>query len=312
MTNGTAAASASGGSGSYTYSWNSIPVQTSATATGLSAGNYSVIIPDSNGCPFTGTITVLQDPPPAALISGDSAICIGESTQLTASGGNSYTWNTLATTPSITVNPSVTATYWVIAVSGACTDTAWVTVIVNTLPSANAGTDVTIAYGSTAQLSGSGSGSGSGSYNWSPSSGLSCTNCQNPAASPLTTTTYIVTFTDSNGCSMTDTVVVFVDETCRDIYLPNVFSPNGDGENDELQIYHNNIACISEFRIVIYDRWGEKIFQSENPSFRWDGFYGKLLYETQEMNSTVVAYRMKATFISGKTIDQRGNVSIVR
>jgi len=308
MTNGTASASANGGTSPYTYSWSN--GGTSSQISNLTSQIYSVTITDANGCTKTDTITVNQNPPPVAGISGNDSLCQGESTALTASGGGTYLWNTFSSSASITVTPTTSTGYSVIVTSGACTDTASVNVIVNPLPTANAGADVTIPYGSGTQMNGGSNNPGS-SYTWFPYTGLSCTNCQNPTASPQITTTYIVIVTDANGCTDIDSVTVFVDQTCKDIYLPNAFSPNGDGEDDELRIYINNLLCIKNFQIIIWDRWGEKVFESENQDFRWDGSYTRGLLKGAE-GSAVFVYRMKAEMISGTLIDRKGNISLIR
>lgn len=308
MANGTASASANGGTSPYTYLWSN--GGTTSQITNLASQNYSVTTTDANGCTKTDTITVHQDPPPVAAIIGNSNLCAGESTVLTASGGGTYLWNTFSSAASITVAPAASIGYSVIVTSGNCTSTTSVNVIVNPLPTANAGADVTIPYGSGAQLSGSSSNSGS-SYAWFPLTGLSCTNCQSPIATPQSTTNYIVFVTDANGCTDTDTVTVFVDITCKDIYLPNAFSPNGDGEDDELRIYINNLLCIKDFKIIIWDRWGEKVFQSTEPDFRWNGDYTHGLSNGIE-GCAVFVYRMKAELISGTQIDRKGNISVVK
>ncbi|MBI4930738.1 MAG: gliding motility-associated C-terminal domain-containing protein [Bacteroidetes bacterium] len=305
MTNGIANSSVSGGTLPYTYLWSN--GQTTANASGLAQGNYSVTITDANSCSMSDTVNVNQDPPPNAAISGNTNLCVGESTVLIASGGGTYLWNTFQNTASISITPTSSNGYSVIVTSGNCTDTANVNVIVNPLPTANAGADVTIPIGSGAPLN----SSGGISYNWFPPGGLSCLNCQDPTASPLITTDYIVIVTDANGCTDTDTINVFVDATCQALYLPNAFSPNGDGEDDEWRIYINNLACVKDLKISIWDRWGEKVFESTNTDFKWDGSYTRGLLKGEE-GSAVFVYRMKAEMISGTKIDRRGNVSVVR
>lgn len=306
MTNGTANSSASGGTSPYTYLWSN--AQTTANASGLAQGNYSVTITDANGCTATDTVNVNQDPPPVAGISGNTNLCAGESTTLMASGGGTYLWNTFQSNPSISITPASSSGYSVIVTSGNCTDTANVNVVVNPLPTVNGGADVTIPLGSGTQLNATGNGT---TYYWSPSTGLSCTNCQNPVANPQTTTDYIVTITDANGCTDVDTVTVFVDQTCKVLYLPNAFSPNADGEDDEWRVYINNLACIEDFKITIWDRWGEKIFETSEKDFRWDGTYARGLFKGGE-GTAVFVYRMKATMLNGDKIDRKGNVSLVR
>ncbi len=377
--NGSATATVSGGTSPYIYVWNTFPAQTGATATGLSAGNYSVIITDGNGCTSTGTVTITAPVPPVitititgntpicpgdnvtltasgavvyswswgptttavtvspsvtttytllavdangcsntasvtvtvfppvvAVIVGDTILCVGDVENLTASGGTTYLWNTGATSQSISV--SAAGTYWVIVSVGGCnSDTASVTVVVNPLPVANAGADVTIDYGSGTQLS----GTGGTAYSWTPASGLGCTLCPNPIASPGSTTDYIVFVADANGCTDTDTVNVFVDEECGTPYLPNAFSPNGDGENDSLRIYINNMNCITDFRIMIFNRWGEKVFQSADKYFRWDGDCESGILHG-EQGSAVFVYRLRVEMKKQEMIHRKGNVSLFR
>src|SRR5690606_25999512 len=107
----------------------------------------------------------------------------------------------------------------------------------------NAGMDHTIILGNSTTLN----GSGGINYSWSPSSGLDCSNCPEPAANPLITTSYIVTVTDANGCQSSDTVVVIVEEKFV-VYVPNIFSPNGDLLNDVLLVRGGGVGSI-ELRI---------------------------------------------------------------
>ncbi|MEL6275992.1 MAG: gliding motility-associated C-terminal domain-containing protein, partial [Bacteroidota bacterium] len=105
---------------------------------------------------------------------------------------------------------------------------------------------------------------------WSPASGLSCTTCPFPTAQPTTTTTYFATLTDALGCSTIDSVQITV-KLPGNVFVPNAFSPNGDGVNDELAVFPNqSVARIKDFRI--FDRWGGEIFVLSHLSTpKWDG-----------------------------------------
>jgi len=108
---------------------------------------------------------------------------------------------------------------------------------------------------------------GGTSYLWEPSTGLSCTTCPNPTASPTVTTEYDVTVTNKEGCSWVDSVLVVVLED--QIIVPNVITPNGDAVNDYfvikgLQYYPNS-------SLVIYDRWGKQVYQTSNYQNNWNG-----------------------------------------
>jgi len=308
---GTALSAATGGSGSYSYSWNTSPQQTSPNATGLIPGTiYTVTITDGNGCTMTNTISIGLDPPPVANVSGTTVVCIGDNAVLTASGGLNYSWSNGATTTSITVAATATATYTVTAINGNCFDDTTITVNVNPLPIANAGADTTIMQFQSATLN----GSGGINYQWSPSSDLSCSNCPNPTASPMTTTTYMVTVTDANGCTSSATVTVIVKTIeCPDPYLPNAFSPNGDGDNDVLKIYNKVPQCIQDLKLVIFNRYGEKIYETTDPAFEWNGVYNRgLLAGTSEAGTEVFVYYLQATVFPNNKINKKGNISLVR
>jgi len=88
-------------------------------------------------------------------------------------------------------------------------------------------------------------------------------------------------------------------ENPGELYLPNAFSPNNDGENDLLQIYYENVTCIKTFKIVIYSRWGEEVFESDDPLFQWDGAYKNKLLDT-----AVFVYYINATLTSGEDVNE--------
>lgn len=287
-------------SGATSYSWNN--GVTSAVIITTSSSTYSVIGTDANGCTNTASVVTNVLPPPVASISGNNIICQGDATTLTASGGINYSWTTGATTSFITV--SNTGTYSVIVSIGSCIDTASITVTVNPLPNVNAGNDTTINLGATTLLNGTGSGN---SFSWVPSSGLSCTNCANPTASPSVTTTYTLSVTDTNGCIAWDEVTVTVDPpVCGQLFIPNAFSPNGDGQNDFFRV-HFNPYCIEKLHIKIFNRWGEKVFESNEPLFKWEG-----TYRGKDASCAVFMYVLDVKTIDGKNIKQNGNVSLIR
>ncbi|MBI4929880.1 MAG: gliding motility-associated C-terminal domain-containing protein [Bacteroidetes bacterium] len=165
---------------------------------------------------------------------------------------------------------------------------------------ANAGTDVSIVQGQNTTLN----ASGGGIYNWYPSTGLNCTTCSTPVTSPNTTTTYYVVVSDSFACGNdTDSVTVFVTPTPvspeTTLFFPNAFSPNGDGQNDMLYVK----GSIKEMHLEIYNRWGEKVFESSEQNMGWDG---------KNAPTAVYVYYLKAIMNDGKEIFQKGNISLIR
>ena len=180
-------------------------------------------------------------------------------------------------------------------------------------PAANAGSDVTITIGDSTVLSAS--PSTGVTYSWTPSTGLDCTDCAAPTAKPGDTTTYYLTVKDSNGCVSTDSVTVFVipKDTvnpikCADIFIPDAFSPNGDGANDVLYV-RGTPGCISNFMISVYDRWGETVFETNDITKGWDG-----ISKNKDTGPAVYSYYLRATLLNKKNeqITQKGNITLVR
>ncbi|MBK8347510.1 MAG: gliding motility-associated C-terminal domain-containing protein [Saprospiraceae bacterium] len=124
---------------------------------------------------------------------------------------------------------------------------------------------------------------------------------------PIETTTYTVTVTDKNGCTGTGKITVTVRVvgcTDREEYLPNAFTPNGDNSNDVLMIKSN---VITEMTLVIYNRWGQEMFSTNDINEGWDGTYqGKL------MSPDAYAYYLRATCINGDKFIKKGNVSLLK
>lgn len=302
-TTGSATVLVSGGSSPYTYAW-SPSGGTSASATNLGAGTYTITVTGSDGCTQTQTVTLTQ-PTAIALTSNAVAENCGSadgSASVAASGGTpgyTYVWSNAATNDSISNlsagSYSVTATD-----ANGCTTSSTVVVTNNSTAVANAGASVTITSGQTVQLL----GTGGVTYSWTPSGTLSCSNCQNPVASPTATTIYMLTVTDSNGCTDTDTITVYVDIACGEVYVPNAFSPNGDHQNDMFYVRGN---CIKYLDFSIYNRWGEKVFYTADPAMGWDGTWRNVACE-----NAVFTYYLKATLLDGTEIDRQGNISLVK
>lgn len=162
--------------------------------------------------------------------------------------------------------------------------------------------DLTIVPGSSVVLH----VSGGITYSWSPSANLSCTNCSQPVASPPENTQYCVS-AELNSCSTKTCVNITVScETSNDYSVPNAFTPNGDGNNDEFCLRGWDV-CTSSFQVEIFDRWGEKVFESTDPNFCWSGVYkGKL------MDAGVFVYVMSVQKFDKTTVNRKGNITLIR
>ena len=298
-------------SGGMSYSWLPATGLNNDTIQNPWAGpadttTYYVTVTDSNGCIGVDSVTITVEPLIIAGISGDSVICFGDSIILVAIGSSKYSWNTGDTTQSITVSPSINTKYLVTVTDTCGSTTDSIIVVVNPSPVVYAGKDDTIVLGGSTQLSAfpiDPGQAGALNYTWLPSAELSCTYCQSPWASPENTTTYNVTGVNSEGCSAIDSVIITVDEEVV-IFIPDIFSPNNDGNNDILYLRGKGIQSIY---FAIYDRWGEKVFETTNIDIGWDGnFRGKPL------NPAVFAYYVKGSFTNGDKINEKGNVTLIR
>jgi gliding motility-associated-like protein len=236
----------------------------------------------------------------------DTTVCAGEDVRLNSSGGIYYRWepSTYLSSPNVRSpmsTPLAPITYRVTVSNDCFADTAQVTLNVLPLPNVDAGNDTTIYRELSAQLE----ATGALDYVWSPFDGLDDPFIYNPLASPLNTTTYVVTGTDAFGCVNTDTVRVIIDPFTV-LLVPTGFSPNGDGTNDLFGIVkHLNIKELIEFRL--YNRWGEEIWVGTDFTDRWDG-----TFKGQEQPISVYGWFIKALDYDNNTVIRKGNVTLLR
>jgi gliding motility-associated-like protein len=300
--------------GSFTSSPGGLTMNPSTGAITLatsSINTYTITYTTPGPCANSSTVTLSITANPTASASASTQVCSGESISLSSTGGGTYTWSGPGSYTSASQNPMIdpasvvnSGTYTVTVNSGGCTDTAQVYVNVTPTPSADAGMDLTIEQGTSTVLN----ASGGTSYTWTPATGLSCTNCPDPTATPVVTTTYCVE-TANGSCSDNDCVTITVRRPCNtneDMGVPNAFSPNNDGNNDEFCLQGWS-ECMDQFSIIIFDRWGEKIMEANEADFCWDG-----TFRGQTLDPAVFVYFINATFSTGEKITKKGNISIIR
>ncbi|MCC6600090.1 MAG: gliding motility-associated C-terminal domain-containing protein [Crocinitomicaceae bacterium] len=249
-------------------------------------------------------------------IEGDFTACVNDTVQLNVLSPNSsftYTWEPTdliisgQNTPEVTVVVPGQTTFIVTSHTPfGCSAEDGVVVEVSSLTSGALTATATpewIIEGQSSQLMVEPNGL---NYQWSPSSTLDNPFSQHPVATPNETTVYYVTVSDGECHTQISVTVRVADFVCGPpaIYVPNAFTPNKDGKNEKLFVRGNNI---SKLYFVIYDRWGEKMFETESLHNGWDG-----MFKGREVDPDVYVYYIEANCIGGETYFDKGNITVIR
>lgn len=144
-------------------------------------------------------------------------------------------------------------------------------------------------------------------YEWLPYEGLNDPFVYNPIATPTETTTYTLTITNNQGCiAVRQITIIVISPDCREpnIFVPNAFTPNGDGNNDVLYVRSN---LIESMEFAVYNRWGQKVFETNDQNIGWDG-----TYKGTELSSDVFGYYLKAKCYDGEEYFKKGNITLIR
>ena len=258
--------------------------------------------------------------------SRDTIICIGGVAQLHATShsvvGNldvpSYEWIPKfalddPSSPNPRAMPDVTTVYSVIITENVCfKDTIPVIVRVDPIPDLHITppSPQSVVAGTAVQLTAITTNDTIAKYFWTNGISLSCDTCFNPVATPSVNTTYHLVVISDHGCtdSADITINIFCDNS--EVFVPNTFTPNGDGVNDLFYIGAKGISLITRFSV--YNRWGELVFQANNilpnqPGLGWDGTYKGYVLEPD-----VFVYVVDAVCELGSVYHYKGDISIVR
>ena len=287
--------SASGGT---TYTWSNGKRTSTIKITPTSDTSYWVAVANS-GCAIKDTVKLTVYPIPTISVT----YCIGDTVVMDASGAKSYSWLPSA---GLTINDSIakgiipsTQTFTVVGTTNGCSDTTQVSINPN-VKSDTVSTAVGIYLGQSVQLS----VEGGNSWYWYPPTGLNNDTIKDPIATPTVSTVYTVIIRNSNGCTVTDTVTVDVNVTCG-IFVPDIFSPS-DPSNHNTILYVRSECLVSvDFRV--FDRWGNKVFESYDLNHGWDG-----TYKGEALNPGTFVYYATGKTADGRTLSKKGNVTLVR
>lgn len=286
----------------YQYLWNT--GATLATIMNLSAGTYIVTVTDSKDC-IAEKVIELQEPPPLEIdFSIEEPSCFGEGdgkVVLFPSGGTPDYLITFGErlTNQDTIFENIAAGSYVVFLedNNACILEKPIFVgepspILIALPQ-----DTSLPLGCALEIDAQISADFPIQIQWTPTIGLNCTNCEAPLTQPLENITYQLMVLDSTGCQSFDSISIFIIKNYS-VFIPNIFSPNGDGTNDYLEIFTGkDVDEILSF--TIFNRWGAIVFNRNNslpgdPDCRWDGNF-----KAKNCQPGVFVYLAEVRFIDG-------------
>lgn len=286
------------------------------TATPDSTLTYIVKGTAVNGCSAFKTVTVNVKKPIKLRYNRQESLCKGQSKKLIAIGASVYTWFPAAGLNDIssatpTSKPDSSTLYRVIGTDekNCFKDTGYIMVMVHGMPIANAGVDKTILAGEPVDLVPRLSKDVT-ETNWYPTSGIFRNNENGITVKPRATTEYTLEAKNAGGCLTRDKVQVFVICNGSNVFIPNTFSPNGDGANEIFYPRGNGLFKVKSMRI--FGRWGEVVFQKENfnandPANGWDG-----TFKGAKLSSDVYVYIAEIICSNNSVLTFKGNVALVR
>ncbi len=264
-------------------------------------------------CKGEAQVQVYVHPIPEVETMPDQFICMGDQIQLNAWGADYFTWtpDTFLTFSSAdpanaspVAAPDTTITYIVEGrtVAG-CKDTASITVYVYPVPDIEAQPDtVEVPPGTPVNLTAVDYTGTVQQFQWYPPTWIDDPGAAQTVARPENSIVYVVSGENEAGCRAYDTVVIIV---VAPIDVPNAFTPNGDGINDYFGIVGG--AGITEFKMQIFNRWGEVVFETDDPTQKWDG-----TYKGKPQPPGTYALYIRAVFENGKVFEKKGSILLIR
>ncbi|MDX2002113.1 MAG: PKD domain-containing protein [Chitinophagales bacterium] len=278
---------------------------------------YRITASSAFGCEATDSVLIRVVDHISIRLSNDTSICAGNSVTLSAellgdsSLANNITWgpanafNDLHASTQ-TVSPEVSTDYYIVAGGGQCQpDTQTIRVNILPSPDVDLGTDRRVVPNTTLTLDAS-SSSSIAHYQWLPADSLECTDCPSITVRVTSPRAYVVNIMDENGCVASDTVAINIITSCEeDIFVPNLFTPNGDGKNDVLYVRGTALDAIKVFRI--FDRWGNLVFETKDMNQGWNGTYNGSM-----VNDGVFVYYVEGTCGGSQALFIKGNVTVLR
>ncbi len=285
----------------------------------LLAGNYAVSITDLNNCSFETTITVNEPDPINLIVEFKDVECYGDGNgmiSLASTTGGAQPYSYSFNNGELTNNPVLSdldgGTYTVlIQDANDCISTTEVVIYEPPQITLSAGEDKMIELGDSVRIDGFLFPDLGQDILWESDEYISCDTCLRPFGKPVNTADYILTYRDTTtGCTHIDTMNIFVTKP-RNVFIPNVFSPDGDGVNDLFYPFGDqSIEKVNYMKI--FDRWGEFVYEYNNfdmndPTVGWDG-----MFKGKQMQPAVFVYVIEVLFKDDVVKVYKGDFTIVR
>jgi gliding motility-associated-like protein len=311
-------------SGAATYTWNPAagltcngPSCNVVTGSPVTKTTYVVTGSTVHGCTDSAAVTISIQYPFNMNYGQPDTICVGQGISLFATGADQYIWSPAAglndpTSSTPTASPTTTTNYMVIGYdnNGCFRDTGYVNINVYPLPTVDAGPDKTINVGDTIILTPMVSPD-TKTIAWVPNDDIS-NNSFYPGIDikPKQTTTYQVTVTNAGGCQATDDVTVYVVCNGANLFIPNTFSPNGDGANETFYPRGTGLFKVKSF--LIFNRWGQVVYEKANflpndAASGWDG-----TFNGTKVDPDVYVYTIDIICDNDFILTYKGNIALMR
>jgi gliding motility-associated-like protein len=311
---------ATGGVGVLNYDWN-LAALNGDIAMQLSAGTYSVTISDEAGCSVYFDTLITQPNMFESITRAEASTCFGVNdgvlfvdAVLGARGPVEYSLNgsqfsPVNSLPLILDGLSPGVTNLILRDSAGCIEDLSLFIPLGETPGIDLGTERSILSGDSVLLNFS-TTLMPVQIQWEPAAVLSCPSCPATYAFPSESQFITLTLTDSSGCTATDSILILV-FVPKKVYIPNVFSPNGDQINDVFYLQADDFAVEVEY-LIVADRWGDVVFEQSNfpindPAFGWDGSLdGKMMFPA------VYTYLARIRFTDDEILPYSGTVTLIR
>ncbi|MEI6311227.1 MAG: gliding motility-associated C-terminal domain-containing protein [Bacteroidota bacterium] len=299
------------GASSYVWSSNRTPLTLSCTSCSNPIAtptlNTLYYVTSTQRCIIPDTVSIVVLPSNKISLGIDQTICDGQEATINATNGSYYNWSTLPATTftcpncNTYTNNYTSNTTYIVSDTSDCIFADTINIVVNANPIVLASNDTTIDIGATINIS----ASGANTYQWIPSTYLDNNTSSSPQTTPTQNITYIVMGTDTNGCIAYDTITVKLNASKCKMAIPSGFSPNGDGLNDKFRAITN--CNVKEFKLEIYNRYGEIVFSTNSIEDSWDGSF-----KEREQGINTFIYYIEGRYEDNENINYTGTITLIK